>query len=198
MSFKLVVATRNKGKIKEIGKMLKDVNIEVLSLEDFSNIPEIEETGTTFLENALSKARVVSEVTNCLTLADDSGLEVDALRGQPGVYSARFAGEHSDDDKNNFKLLKLMDGVPFEKRTARFVSVIAIMTPEGKSYYTKGFCEGHILKQLRGTGGFGYDPLFYIAEIKKTMAEIDLEEKNKISHRGKALKEAISILRGFL
>jgi XTP/dITP diphosphohydrolase len=194
MTFKIFMATHNRGKVAELKSLLEDVPIRVLTLEDFPNLSEIEETGKTFLENALQKAKLAAEFSGCLSLADDSGLEVDALGGQPGIYSARFAGECCIDRENNLKLLRLLKGIPFSERTARFVSVIALVTPQGQVYTAAGRCEGIILEKLQGTGGFGYDPLFYLPELDKTMAELTLAEKNKVSHRGKAWREIIPFL----
>jgi XTP/dITP diphosphohydrolase len=171
------------------------LNYRVYSLEDFPEIPEIVEDGTTFKENALKKASMVAQYTGFLTIADDSGLEVDYLGGAPGIYSARFAGEPKSDRRNNQKLLKLMQGVPMDKRTARFRCVIAIVTISGENYITEGVCEGIIAKEPHGEGGFGFDPLFYLPEYKKTMAELDAREKNRISHRAKAFQGAVSILK---
>jgi XTP/dITP diphosphohydrolase len=195
------MATRNRGKISELKKLLpdiEDVHAEIYSLEDLPGIPETEETGVTFLENALLKAGTAADFSGFISLADDSGLVVDALGGKPGVYSARFAGESCNDTDNNQKVLQLLEGIPFNERTARFVSSIAIVTPDGESYNTEGICEGIILEEPRGSGGFGYDPLFYIPELGKTMAELNMEEKNKISHRGKALRASLPILRKLL
>lgn len=189
---RLVLATNNKGKVRELKELLND--IEVLSLADFPQIPEIIEDGTTFAENAVKKAREIARITESIALADDSGLEVDYLDGQPGIYSARFAGEEKDDSKNNAKLLELLKGVPESKRTARFRCVIAIATPLGETYTAEGTCEGSILSAPEGNDGFGYDPLFYVPEYDKTFAQLDMNIKNKISHRGIALNKAKDIL----
>lgn len=172
--------------------------VEVLSLADFSGSPEIEEDGATFAENALIKARAVAEHTGLVTVADDSGLEVDALSGAPGVLSARFAGEPKDDRRNNDKLLALLEGVDAENRGARFRCVIAIVTPGGKEYLSEGRCEGRIGFVPRGIHGFGYDPLFYLPEHGQTMAEIAPALKNRISHRARAFQEAVSVLESIL
>lgn len=193
--FKLVLASNNSGKLKELRTLLSPLNIAVTSLADYPGMPETVEDGDTFADNAVKKAKEAAQYTGLIALADDSGLEVDYLNGKPGVLSARFAGEPKDDAANNQKLLTLMQGVPMEKRTARFRCVVAICTPQGETYISEGSCEGYILNELRGTGGFGYDPLFYVAEYKKTFAELDLATKNKISHRGKALKGAVEILK---
>lgn len=191
---KLVLATKNQGKVKELAEMLRPLNLEVISIGQYPGFQEVEEDGDTFQANAIKKAVAAAEFTGELALADDSGLEVDALNGAPGVYSARFAGEPKDDAANNRKLLELLQDVPEEKRTARFRCVIAIAEPNGKVHTADGFCEGFILKELKGVGGFGYDPLFYVPAYKQTFAEIDLKEKNTISHRGKALQKAVEIL----
>jgi len=191
---KLVIATDNKGKLREFQRLLEPLKVEVLSLEDFPEIGQIEENGDTFALNALIKAKTVAKVTGLTSLADDSGLEVDYLGGLPGVHSARFAGEPKDDQKNNQKLLKLLEGVPLEQRTARFKCAIAIITSEGREYIAEGSCEGWILTEEKGGAGFGYDPLFYVPQYQKTFAELDMETKNKISHRGMATQKAIEIL----
>ncbi|MEW6171982.1 MAG: XTP/dITP diphosphatase [Bacillota bacterium] len=184
---RLVVATTNQGKLREIQAILAPLNWEVISTKAYQEFPEIEERGTTFEANAIEKARATAAFTGETALADDSGLEVDYLGGAPGVYSARFAGEPKDDDANNAKLLRLLEGVPQEKRAARFRCVIAVAFPEGRVLTADGRCEGYILTELRGAGGFGYDPLFYVPEFGKTFAELPLEVKNRISHRAAAL-----------
>ena len=168
--------------------------MEVESLLDHPEVPEVEETGSTFLENALLKARAVAAATGCLALADDSGLEVDALNGAPGVRSARFAGPGADDAERNRRLLQMLQGVPPERRTARYVAAIAIADPAGEARTTAATCEGAIAPSPRGEGGFGYDPIFLLPDRGLTMAEISPEEKNRISHRGRALQQARGIL----
>ncbi|NPV27175.1 MAG: XTP/dITP diphosphatase [Firmicutes bacterium] len=190
----IVLATKNLGKIREFAELLAGWPVRVLSIRDWPDLPEIIEDGATFAENALKKARAVCQHTGLLALADDSGLEVDYLGGAPGVLSARFAGEPIDDDRNNRKLLTLLEGVPLEQRTARFRCVIAIVTPTSESFLTEGICEGIIGQELAGTGGFGYDPLFYLPAYGRTMAQLSLEVKNSISHRAKALREASRVL----
>lgn len=184
----LIVATKNKGKYQEMKEILSGMPFNVISMEDASLDIEIEETGQTFEENALIKAREVSRLTNEIVIADDSGLEIEYLDGAPGIYSSRFAGKGASDEDRNRKLLKLLEEVPFEKRKARFVCVIAVVYPEGDYFTVKGICEGYIGFEPKGNNGFGYDPLFYIPEYGKTMAEMDPEDKHKISHRGKALR----------
>ncbi|KJS83510.1 MAG: purine NTP phosphatase [Peptococcaceae bacterium BICA1-8] len=192
---KLIIATSNNGKLREFKQLLVPLNIEVLSLKDFPEIGEIEENGTTFVDNALIKARAAAKITGYISLADDSGLEVDYLDGLPGVTSARFAGEPKDDSRNNSKLLSLMKGLPPIKRIGRFQCVIAIVGLNKTEYIAEGSCEGFILEEERGIKGFGYDPLFYVPKYQKTFAELDLATKNKISHRGIATEKAVNILR---
>ncbi|MGE5454420.1 MAG: XTP/dITP diphosphatase [Methylocystaceae bacterium] len=191
----VLLATRNEKKRLELANILGDKGIEVLSLQNYPEIPDVEETGETFAENALLKARTVCQHTGLITLADDSGLEVDFIGGQPGVYSARFAGKAHDDQLNNQKLLALLSGVPSVARTARFRCVIAIVTPEGKEYLTSGQVEGFIGEGSVGEKGFGYDPLFIPAGFDHTFGELSSEVKNRISHRGRALTLAASILK---
>jgi XTP/dITP diphosphohydrolase len=191
---KLVLATKNEGKVKELTKLLAEQDIEVLSLADFPEIEEIVENGETFKENAVIKATEVCMQTGLITLADDSGLEVDCLEGLPGVYSARFAGEEKDDSANNKKLLELLAGVPAEQRKARFKCVVAVADIDCFVYIAEGTCAGIIAEEQRGDGGFGYDPLFYLPEYDKTFAELDLETKNKISHRARAFAGVLDIL----
>lgn len=191
---KIVLATNNSGKVKEINELLEPHGIKAVSMAEFPGLGEIEEDGSTFRENAIIKASAVCEHTGLMALADDSGLEVDYLDGAPGIRSARFAGEEKNDEANNKKLLNLLAGVPSEKRTARFRCVIAIAVPGGWVYTADGACEGVISNEPRGAGGFGYDPLFYLPEYGRTFAELDLETKNKISHRGRALAGALDIL----
>lgn len=195
---KIVMATRNKGKIKELEQLLADSKVQVLSLGDFPEIGPIEETGLTFQENARLKATIVAKATGLIALADDSGLEVDALDGAPGVYSARYAGEEGNDAANNAKLLQALAYVPAKQRTARFRSVIAIAKPNGECYFAEGTCEGSIGFELKGSNGFGYDPLFIVQGDGRTLAEYSLEEKNQISHRGKAFRKAKEILQQIL
>ncbi len=187
----IVLASRNAHKIRELQAFLSavDPSITILSLDDIGFVGDIEEDGTTFEENALIKARAVAK-RGYIGVADDSGLEVDALNGAPGVYSARYAGEHGDDHKNNQLLLENLKDTPDDKRTAHFVSVIACAFPEDQHapIVCRGTCPGTILHAYRGTGGFGYDPLFYYAPFDKTYAEMTPDEKNQISHRANAMK----------
>lgn len=191
---RIVIASRNKGKIAEFKELLRDLPAEILTLTDFPSIPEIQETGSSFRENALLKARAVTAATGLIALADDSGLEVDYLGGAPGVYSSRYAGRAQDDGANNRKLLAALGGVPLHKRTARFRCVIAIITPKGGEYLSEGICEGRIALAPRGEGGFGYDPLFLVPSLGKTFAELGPEVKNRISHRAQAMRNARDLL----
>ncbi|MBN1871275.1 MAG: XTP/dITP diphosphatase [Candidatus Omnitrophica bacterium] len=194
----IVIATRNAGKVKEINAILRGMNATVYSLRDFGDTPEIVEDGKTFEENASKKARIISQCTNKLTIADDSGLEVDFLGGRPGVRSSRFAGEDGDYLKNNKLLLRLMDGVPNYKRGARFVCVISIAQKGKILEVVRGTCTGRIALKMRGKTGFGYDPLFIDPKTNKTFAELGPRAKNRISHRYRALKKARKALKRFL
>lgn len=185
---KFIAATKNKGKIREISEILENFPCQVLSMESVGINIDIDETGSTFEENALIKAREICGITGEIVMADDSGLEVDFLDGAPGIYSARFAGENASDEEKNTKLLNLLKDVPFEKRTARFVCVIAVVFPGGDSFTVKGTCEGYIAFEPRGTNGFGYDPIFYVPQYQMTTAQMASELKHEISHRGKALR----------
>lgn len=187
----IIAATNNKNKLQEIREILSHIGCEVFSLNDMGIHTDIEETGTTFKENALIKAREICKMTGQISIADDSGLEVNALNGEPGVYSARYAGIDGEekDIANNKKLLEKMKNIPEDERQARFCSVIAIVFPDGREVTAKGYIDGKIGFEERGNGGFGYDPLFIIEAMDKTMAELTLEEKNKISHRANALKK---------
>lgn len=185
----IIIATNNPGKVQEFQTILEPKGIAVKSLADFPEIPEVEETGTTFEENALLKASAVAEYLGKTVLADDSGLEVDALNGEPGVYSARYAGTNKNDRENYLKVLGKLENVPDEKRTARFVCVLAIVQPSGNNHTVRGTCEGKITHQPIGENGFGYDPVFFVEEKGKTMAQLSKEEKSEISHRGNAIKQ---------
>jgi XTP/dITP diphosphohydrolase len=192
---KIILATQNQGKIRELQEMLVGENIEVLSLLDIPDWEDVEENGVTFADNAAIKAKEAVRRTGLIALADDSGLEVDALEGAPGVYSARYAGETKDDERNIDKLLHLLETIPEDKRTARFRCALVIATPFGEEYLTEGAVEGRILTQRRGTDGFGYDPVFYLPEFARTMAELTMTEKNSLSHRAQAFRQVIPILR---
>ncbi len=181
----LVVASNNEGKLREIKEILSDLNLDLKSLKDYPEIPEIIEDGKTFEENALKKAREAFSILQVPVLADDSGLEVHALNMQPGVYSARFAGEPKDYQKNNQKLLKFLENYHDDERKARFRCVVVFKTFETE-HIVEGFCTGRIINELRGSGGFGYDPLFIPDGYQQTFAELSQEVKNSISHRGRA------------
>ncbi|TYS01022.1 XTP/dITP diphosphatase [Rossellomorea vietnamensis] len=189
MKRKVIIATKNKGKAKEFERMLSPKGYDVLTLLDFPDFQDIDETGETFEENAVLKAEEASAVLNEIVIADDSGLIIDALDGRPGVYSARYAGEAKDDNDNMDKVLTELKGVPYNERTARFYCVLAIAGPDRETRTYSGACEGKILDERRGTNGFGYDPIFFVEEKDRAMAELTSEEKSSISHRGKALKQ---------
>lgn len=188
----IVLATRNKGKIAELSAMLDGFGLQVLGLADFPQIGEIEETGATFHENSLLKAREVAERTGLVAVADDSGLEVDHLGGAPGVYSARYAGEDAGDAANNAKLLEELEGVPAEKRKARFKCVMTAYAPGGEKLVAEGAWEGRVAFEPAGDQGFGYDPLFFDPASGLHAAQMDRAAKNAVSHRGKALQNLIS------
>ena len=197
---KFVIASGNKHKIEEIKAILQsELNREIsaISMKEAGFTDDIEENGTTFFENAYIKANALKNET-WFSIADDSGLSVDYLKGAPGVYSARFAGEPCNDKNNNDKLLSLMENVPAENRNAHFVSAIACITPKGDCVSAIGKCHGTILTAPRGSGGFGYDPLFYYADLDKTFAEITPEEKNSISHRAESMREFAKGLKKYL
>ncbi|NNG06604.1 MAG: XTP/dITP diphosphatase [Desulfobacteraceae bacterium] len=183
----LVLATRNQGKISEFEKLLLDFPIEIKSLQDFGPTSPIQEDGETFEENAYKKAHLTARMIGFPVLADDSGLMVDALDGRPGVHSARYAGEKASDKENNLKLLEAMKGV--KDRKATFKCVIMIAVPSGPALTYEGICDGEVAHEMKGTHGFGYDPVFYHPPLKKTFAQISLEEKNRVSHRGKAMAQ---------
>lgn len=183
----IVIATRNKGKKSEIQELLKNFPVEIMSLDEFGPVPEIEESGQTFEENAYKKASFIARILGVPALADDSGLVVEALDGRPGVHSARYAGEHASDRQRCLKLLEEMEGRT--DRRAAFECVISIAVPSGAALTYEGRCEGLIARNAAGSGGFGYDPIFFYPAAGKTFAEMTAEEKNSVSHRGKALSE---------
>ena len=191
----MIAASRNPKKIREMEAITKSFGLTIISRDD-AGLPttEIEEDGKTFEENSYKKAYEIMKMSGLPTIADDSGLEVDWLDGAPGVYSARFAGEACDDKANNRKLLELLKNVPKEKRTARFVSVITLIFPDGRTWVARGETEGLLLDEERGQGGFGYDPLFVPLGKELTYSELSAEEKNQISHRGKALQKLKELL----
>ena len=192
---KLIFATGNAGKMKEIREILGRPGLTILSQKEAGITSDAEENGTTFEANALIKARAVAAQTDALVLADDSGLEIDYLNGEPGVYSARYMGEDTSYEIKNQKILDLLSGVPEEKRTARFVCVIAAVLPDGREFTTKGTIEGIIGYESRGEGGFGYDPIFFVPEFGCSTAELTMEQKNEVSHRGKALRAMKEVLK---
>lgn len=194
MEKEIVLATKNKGKVRECQEILGPLGYKVYSIDELVEVEEPEETGTTFEENALLKARYYMKYCGKPCLADDSGLEVDVLHKEPGIYSARYAGVHGDDEKNNEKLIQAVRPFPVEKRTARYVCALALVFPDKTEHLVRETCEGLIQDEYAGTGGFGYDPLFYIPKYKKTMAELTLDQKNAISHRGKALRALVELL----
>ena len=186
---RLIFATGNKDKMKEIRMILGDLDYEILSMKEAGITADIVEDGKTFEENAQIKAKAISKLANCLVLADDSGLEVDYMDKQPGIYSARWMGEDTSYDIKNKKIIENLEGVPDEKRTARFVCAVAAAFPDGRVITKRGTIEGIIGYEQRGENGFGYDPIFFLPEYGKTTAELSPEEKNKISHRGRALEQ---------
>lgn len=191
---KLLVATNNSGKLREYASLLDGLGFELITLAGAGITVEIEETGTSMEQNAVLKATGFAELSGLVTLADDSGLEVDALGGEPGPLSRRYAGENASDlERNDFLLVKLRD-IPWEKRGARFRCVIAIAAPDGNVETCEGVCQGMIAFEPKGEGGFGYDPIFYLPELERWMAELSLDEKNRISHRAKAAREARRLL----
>ncbi len=185
---KIVIATHNQNKLIEVKEILKDLHYEFVGLEEFPDIPEIEEEGDSFLENSLMKARTVYNLTGHPSIGDDTGLEVDYLNGAPGVKSARFAGENAVYSENVSKLLFKLDGIPPEQRTAQFKTVISFVTGQ-QEQWVEGIAKGLILNEPKGESGFGYDPIFYYPPLKKTFAELSMDQKNKISHRGLALEK---------
>ena len=187
---KVILASRNAGKIKEIEQILSKYGMEVISRDEAGLPPfEIEETGKTFEENSYLKAKTIADLCGEIVIADDSGLEVDCIGGAPGVYSARFAGDGCTPADNNFKLLGLMKGIPQSERTARFVSVITMLFPDNTKLVARGECEGYISEKLRGENGFGYDPLFIPLGETRSFGEMNGEEKNAVSHRGRSLQK---------
>ncbi len=196
---KLLVATHNRGKVKEYQELLRGVPLELVSLDDVGITQDVEETGTTFHENAWLKARAYSMLGNMLTLSDDSGLEVDALGGGPGIHSARYGGESCNSDGERVShLLSNLQGIPWARRTARFRCVIALCEPGGMEVSVVGSVAGMIQYEPQGSEGFGYDPVFYIPSFNRTLAQLSLAEKNLISHRADAVRRAVSVLKGKL
>ncbi|OFW58738.1 MAG: non-canonical purine NTP pyrophosphatase, RdgB/HAM1 family [Actinobacteria bacterium RBG_19FT_COMBO_54_7] len=191
---RIVLATLNRGKVLEIERLLSGLAVELLTREDFETWPDMEETGATFEENARQKACTLADWSRVAALADDSGLEVDALGGRPGVRSSRYAGEEGDSQANMALLFDELKEIPDDKRQARFVCVISLCSPDGKRLEIRETCEGRITTEQRGASGFGYDPVFVPEGMDRTMAQLSLEEKNAISHRGKALRRLRSLL----
>lgn len=194
MKEKVVFATTNQGKVKEVKMILKDLNVDVLSLKDLNIEADIVEDGSTFEENALIKAKAIAELTSHIVLADDSGLEVDYLNKAPGIMSARYMGEDTSYDIKNQSIINQLSEAKGDERSARFVCVIACVMPNGETFTTRGTIEGEIGYKIEGAEGFGYDPIFYVPEFQCTTAQLTPEQKNKISHRGKALDEMKEIL----
>ena len=186
---KIVFATKNEGKVKEVIKMLNMDKIELITMAQAGIDVDVVEDGTTFEENAMKKAVEIMKISGMPAIADDSGLEIDYLDKQPGVHSARFLGHDTSYDIKNKKILEMLEGVPDEKRTARFVSAVCLALPDGRTITTRGTMEGVIGHEIKGTNGFGYDPIFFIPEINKYSAELTTDEKNAISHRGKAIAQ---------
>lgn len=189
---RILVATRNLGKLAEIEAALRELPVEILPLSELGAWPRIVEDGKSYEENALKKARILADFSGYVTLADDSGLEVDYLGGAPGIHSARYSGPEADDVRNNEKLLRALEGVPWERRTARFVCALALARPSAKGggeWIFRGECKGWIAFEPKGENGFGYDPVFFYPPFGKTFGEVDRETKGSVSHRGKALKK---------
>nr|BAL54602.1 nucleoside-triphosphatase [uncultured prokaryote] len=194
----IVISTRNMGKAREILEILGDLkDVTFLTLDSLPEVGEIEEDGKSYLENALKKALYVAHITKRIAIADDSGLEVDALGGKPGIHSARYAGKDSSDYENNIKLLDELKDVPFSERRARYVCIAALATPSGEVFWEEGICDGFIGFELRGDKGFGYDPVFVLPS-GRTMAELEPWEKHAISHRGKAFRKLRNIIEGLM
>lgn len=192
---KIIFATGNENKLREIRQIVADMDVEIISMKEAGVFTEVEETGTTFEENAVLKARAIAEKSAMLTLADDSGLEIDYLNKEPGIYSARYMGEDTPYTIKNQELIRRMEGVPDEKRTARFVCAIAMVRPDGTSEVVRATMEGRVAYEAAGENGFGYDPIFFLPEYGCTSAELTPEQKNAISHRGKATRMMHEIIR---
>lgn len=195
---KIILASNNKGKIAEVKEILKDMNVEVISMKEAGLDVDIEENGSTFEENAIIKAEAIMKMTGEITIADDSGLEVDYLNKEPGIYSARYMGHDTSYDIKNNAIIQRLDGVKGTDRSARFVCAMAVVFPDGKNIIARGTMEGLIADKPMGENGFGYDPIMYLPEYQKTSAQLSSEEKNKISHRGKALEKLKTQLQEYL
>jgi XTP/dITP diphosphohydrolase len=192
---KLLVATGNAGKLREISSLMAEIGVQVVGLDSLINPPEVVEDGDSFSANARKKALEIARFANCLTLADDSGLVVPALGGAPGIYSARFAGADANDARNNQKLLRELGAIPADARQAYFCCVMALADPQGNCQTFEGRIHGQLINELRGAQGFGYDPLFLVPEYGKTLGELPLEIKNRISHRSQALRQVFEVLK---
>lgn len=191
----IILATNNKSKVKEISEMMSGSDITFVSLADAGINVEVEETGTTFEENALLKAREICKLSGKPTISDDSGLEIDALDGAPGIYSSRFMGEDTSYDIKNNALIEKLENVADPDRTARFRCCMALVLPDGREFVTEGAMEGIIAREPKGINGFGYDPILFIPEYNRTSAELSSKEKNNISHRGEALRKMIEVIK---
>ncbi|MBP9853412.1 MAG: XTP/dITP diphosphatase [Candidatus Omnitrophica bacterium] len=194
----LVVATKNKGKLREIKELLREFDLKITSLADYPNAPDIVEDGTTFRENALIKANIIAAYTNQLTMGEDSGLSVEALNNAPGIYSARYSGENATDEKNNQKLISELKGVPANKRSAKYHCCIALVDDEKIIDVVEGECSGFIATEPSGTNGFGYDPYFLIPKYNKTFGELDPSIKSQMSHRAMALQALKKTLKNYI
>jgi XTP/dITP diphosphohydrolase len=195
---RMIVATRNAAKLREIASIYAHLNIELHSLADYVRIPEVREEGLTYADNAAAKARTAAEATGLVALADDSGIEVDALGGAPGVHSARYPAADATDAERSARILSLLEGIPRDRRTARYRAAIAVARPDGTVRIFEGVCEGRVACSPRGTGGFGYDPVFVPEGAQETIAQAPPEFKNRISHRARALRAAEPYLRELL
>ncbi|WP_455378236.1 XTP/dITP diphosphatase [Petrachloros mirabilis] len=191
----IVLATRNRHKVEELTALLRDIVVHIRTLDEFPEVPEVVEDGDSCEANAVKKATAVAKATGLVSVADDTGLEVDALGGRPGVYAARYAGENVTYEDNWRKLLRELAGIPLERRTARFITAAAIASPEGDVKVTRGILDGRIAENPGGSKGFGYDPVFLVPQLGKTLAELSPEEKNQISHRARAFQQAKELLR---
>ena len=195
MAKQVIFATGNKGKVKEAEEILGSLGLTVVSLKEAGIVADVDENGTTFAENAVIKARAVAALCDDIVIADDSGLEVDYLDGEPGIYSSRYMGEDTSYEIKNREIIKRLEGTTEDERTARFRCAIAAVLPDGTELVAEGCMEGTIAHEPFGQGGFGYDPIFFLPEYGKTSAEISMEEKNRISHRGKALRAMCQLFR---
>jgi XTP/dITP diphosphohydrolase len=192
---RILIATKNEGKVDEFRSMFNKSDIEVVSLMDIGELPDVEETGTTFEENAILKAETICSIVNIPVISDDSGLEIDALDGRPGVFSARYAGTHKSDEENMQKVLEEMKEIPGAIRSARFICALALARPGKGTIVVEGVCEGEILEEKRGDKGFGYDPIFYLPHLNRSMAQLTKDEKNQISHRSQAMAKLKQYIR---